>query len=49
MNNKTLIIYYIYVLLVLAVFSYAVFVLDHSGWWFILALLFIEISPKNDK
>ena len=49
MNNKTLLIYYIYVLIVLGACGYVVFGLGHSGWWFLLALIFIEISPKADK
>lgn len=49
MNNRTLLIYYIYVLTVLGACGYVVFGLNHSGWWFVLALIFIEISPKTDK
>ena len=49
MNEQRLLIYYIYVLIVLGACGYVVFGLGHSGWWFLLALIFIEISPKADK
>ena len=49
MNNKTLLIYYIYVLIVLSACGYVVFGLDRSGWWFLLALLLTNISPKASK
>jgi len=49
MNNKTILVYYIYVLIVLGACGYVVFGLGHSGWWFLLALVLIEISPKTNK
>jgi hypothetical protein len=51
MNNNTLIIYYIFVLAVLALTGYAVFVLNASGWWFCLASIVMGATPEsnNDK
>jgi hypothetical protein len=49
MNNITIIIYYIYVIIVIILSGYAVFALDHSGWWFLLTVYFISISPKIDN
>ena len=44
---KTVIIaYYIYCLLIMLGCGYAVFVLDASGWWFLLALLLCNASPE---
>ena len=49
MNNKTILIYYIYVLLVLGACGYVVFGLDRSGWWFLLAAALTNISPTSKK
>lgn len=38
-------IYYIYCLAVIFATGYVVFVLDRSGWWFLLAIVLLEISP----
>lgn len=46
MNNKTILIYYLYVLIIIFGCGYAVFYLDASGWWFLLALLLTGISPE---
>ena len=44
---KTIIIaYYIYCLLIMFGCGYAVFVLDASGWYFLLAFLLCEASPE---
>ena len=44
---KTIIItYYIYCLLIIFGCGYAVFVLNASGWWFMLALLLCDTSPE---
>jgi hypothetical protein len=44
---KTVIIaYYIYCLLIIFGCGYAVFVLDASGWLFLLALLLCNASPE---
>jgi hypothetical protein len=47
MNNKTLIIYYTFVLIVLALTGYAVFILKASGWWFLFTLLIMDASPYS--
>lgn len=41
MNKYTAFVVYtiLYEALIWGVFGYAVFVLGHSGWWFLLALL----------
>lgn len=52
MNNKTVLIYYIYVLTLIVLTGYVVFILDYSGWWFLLTILLMEVAPKskgNDK
>lgn len=49
MNNYTVLIYYIYTLTVLILTGYVVFILDHSGAWFILAALFLDNSPTTKK
>jgi hypothetical protein len=44
---KTVIIaYYIYCLLILFGTGYVVFVLNASGWWFLLTLLLCNASPE---
>lgn len=53
--TKVLIIYIatlIYNLAVVIIFSYVVFILDYSGWWFLLALVFctsVSTSSKNEN
>ncbi len=51
MNNLTILIYYIFLIIIIAFTGYVVFVLNHSGWWFLLTILFSQISPisKNNK
>ena len=49
MNNLTILIYYIYATIIIALSGYVVFVLNHSGWWFILTFLFIQVTPVNSK
>lgn len=49
MNNKTILIYYIYVLLLIGACGYVVFGLGYSGWWFLLVALFTNISPTTNK
>lgn len=51
MNNLTVFIYYIYVIIIIALTGYVVFILNYSGLWFIIAFLFTEIRPhtKNDN
>jgi hypothetical protein len=47
---KTLIIaYYSYCLLVIFATGYVVFELNHSGWWFLLALMLCNSSPEIKK
>ena len=50
-NNWVFIAYYIFAVFVVGLFSYAVFWLDKSGWWFLIALILLNISPtiKNKK
>ena len=47
MDNKTILIYYIYALIVIILSGYVVFVLDFSGWWFLLTLVLLDIKPKT--
>jgi hypothetical protein len=49
MNNWTVLIYYIYCLLVIFATGYVVFELNHSGWWFLLALLLCNSAPETKK
>ncbi|MBP4137430.1 hypothetical protein [Flavobacterium geliluteum] len=49
MNNLTLIIYYIYAIIVIALTGYVVFVLNHSGWWFIVTAIFLTATPSTKK
>jgi len=49
MNNKTIIIYYLFVLAVLALFTWIVFIEGHSGWWFLLAILLTQMIPQERK
>lgn len=44
-NNTVFVSYYIYCIVIIGVFSYAVFILNRSGWWFALALILLSISP----
>ena len=50
-NYWVFIAYYIFAVFVVGLFSYAVFWLDKSGWWFLMALILLNISPtiKNKK
>lgn len=38
--------YYLYAIFVVASCGYVVFYLNRSGWWFLLALLLVNITPK---
>ena len=56
MNNDSIwifILYYLYAIFVVGLFSYVVFWLDKSGWWFIIALLLLNNTPiirtENEK
>jgi hypothetical protein len=54
MNNLTIFIYYAFCIIIIFLTGYVVFVLNHSGWWFILCLAIIQMSPtskskKEDK
>lgn len=49
MNNWTIIIYYIYALAIILLTGYAVFILNHSGWYWLLAIIFLSISPTSKK
>ena len=51
MRYLPFVFYYIYAIFVIAVFSYIVFHLKESGWWFILAVLLLNNSPnfRNNK
>lgn len=48
MNNKTIMIYYLYVLALLVLTGYAVFEKDVSGWWFLLTALFSSVTPTSN-
>jgi len=37
--------YYIFCLIVLFGTGYVVFILNRSGWWFLLAIIIINASP----
>ncbi|WP_165764223.1 hypothetical protein [Flavobacterium oreochromis] len=49
MNNLTVLIYYIYVVVICSLTGYVVFILNESVWWFIPAFLLIQISPNSKK
>ena len=49
-NYWVFIAYYIFaVFVVVELFSYAVFWLDKSGWWFLMALILLNISPTIEN
>lgn len=52
-NNWIFLAYYLYAVSVVSIFSYAVFWLDKSGWYWLIALIMVSISPtiktKKDK
>lgn len=52
-NIWIFILYYVYAIFVVGLFSYVVFWLDKSGWWFIIALLLLNNTPiirtENEK
>lgn len=50
-NNWVFIAYYIFAVFVVGLFSYAVFWLDKSAWWFVMVLILLNISPtvKNKE
>lgn len=46
--------FYIYALIVIAIFSYAVFILCFGAWWFLMAYVLIDlvrptITTKKEK
>jgi hypothetical protein len=49
MNNQTILIYYIYALIVIILSGYVIFILDFSGWWSLLTLVLLNISPTADN
>jgi hypothetical protein len=51
MKYLVFIFYYIYAIVVVGIFSYVIFVLNKSAWWFVLAVLLLNNSPiiKKDK
>ena len=51
MNIFIIASYYLYKLIILGTCAYAVFWLDRSGWWFLLALLLCsgELSVKTTR
>lgn len=49
MNNLTVLIYYIYIVVICSLTGYVVFILNESVWWFIPAFLLIQISPNSKK
>lgn len=36
--------FYIYALIIIAIFSYAVFILCFDGWWFLMAYVLIDLG-----
>lgn len=51
MNNLTILIYFVFVITIITLTGYVVFILNHSGWWFLAAILLVtQIRPinKND-
>lgn len=49
MNNPTILIYYTFALIVIILTGYVVFILNHLGWWFLLDLIILEMSPTLKK
>lgn len=48
-NNLIFALYYLYAMIVICIFSYAVFWLDKSGWYFLLCLLLLQITPSIEN
>lgn len=52
-DNWIFIAYYIYAVLIVFGTGYVVFFLNRSGWWFVVTLVLIGITPsiksKSDK
>lgn len=47
-NNWIFLAYYVYAAIVVVMFSYAVFWLNHSGWWFLVAFFMLpETTSKR--
>lgn len=49
MNSNSIwifILYYLYAIFVVGLFSYVVFWLDKEGWWFIVAFVLLQIQPE---
>lgn len=46
MNN---LIYYIFALILIIGTCYIVFGLGHSGWWFLMLLILLDIKPTAGK
>ena len=46
-KNWIYVAYYVYAIFIICLFSYAVFWLDKSGWWFLLAVVLLDIQPKS--
>ena len=44
-SNWVYVAYYIYAIFVVCLFSYVVFWKDFNGWWFLMALILLNISP----
>lgn len=49
MDYKTLLIYFIYCLIILGGCSYIVFGLGFSGWWFLLAILLLPTTSEEGQ
>lgn len=51
--NWVFICYYVYCVMVLILTGYVVFILNNSGWWFLVAFLMMQVTPsrtyKNDE
>ncbi len=45
-RNWVFILYYLYAIFVVGLFSYVVFWLDRNGAWFIIAFLLLQIQPE---
>lgn len=48
-SNWIFILYYLYAIFVVGLFSYVVFWLGRDGWWFVVAFLLLQIQPKIES
>ena len=49
MRNNLDILYYIYAAFIISLFAYVTFGLGYSGWWWILALILLDVNVTYKK